>query len=97
VFTSWIKVKMTELERNKSFEILTEEEFARRLKISIQWVKRHKRPSRTADPIPYRKVGRGALFINGSPELGAWLRRNFGLEYLPSTNAGSTSPEGEKE
>ena len=78
---------------NDRIEILTEQEFARRLKVKPEWVKRHKRPSRTGDPIPHRKAGKDALFINGSPELRAWLRRNFGLEYLPSTNAGSSSGE----
>lgn len=78
-------------EETTPVEILTEEEFARRLKVKTGWVQRHKRPSRTNDPIPHRRAGRDVLFINGSPELRAWLRRNFGLEYLPSTNAGSTS------
>ena len=78
-----------------SVEILTEQEFARRLKVKPAWVKRHKRPSRSDDPIPHRKAGKEALFINGSPELCAWLRRNFGLEYLPSTNAGSSGGEQE--
>ena len=82
---------------DQCLEILTEREFARRLKVAAEWVERHKRPSRTDDPIPHRKAGREALFINGSPELRAWLRRNFGLEYLPSTNAGSTSTTGEQE
>lgn len=78
-----------------ALEILTEQEFARRLKVEVEWVKRHKRPSRSRDPIPCRKAGKEALFINGSPELRAWLRRNFGIEYLPSTNAGSSGGEQE--
>jgi hypothetical protein len=62
----------------ESFELLTAEELAKRLRVPASWVREQTRSrSLQGDPLPHLRLGRYIRFPWGSQELEAWLRRRL--------------------
>jgi hypothetical protein len=58
-----------------TFEILTAQEFAQRLKVKTSWVVDASQPARNADPIPVMKMGRHNRYAWICPAMAAWFKR----------------------
>ena len=61
-----------------TFEVLTSEELAARLKVKESWVIDQSKRSKTSDPIPILRLGKHRRYRWGSPEMDAWLDRRAG-------------------
>jgi Helix-turn-helix domain len=65
----------------KSFELLTVEELAERLRVPASWIREQTRSrSLQGDPLPHLRLGRYIRFQWGSAELEGWLRRRLCLK-----------------
>jgi hypothetical protein len=63
-------------QQSSTYELIDAAELARRLHLSVRFVKENSRATRTQDPIPNISFHRRArLYDWGSPELNAWIAR----------------------
>jgi hypothetical protein len=71
----------------KTFELLTAEELADRLRVPASWIREQTRSrSLQGDPLPHLRLGRYIRFQWGSPELEEWLRRRLYLKTLHTSD-----------
>lgn len=71
----------------KTFELLTAEELAERLRVPASWIREQTRSrSLQGDPLPHLRLGRYIRFQWGSPELEGWLRRRLCSKMLNTSS-----------
>jgi hypothetical protein len=71
----------------KTFELLTAEELAERLRVPASWIREQTRSrSLQGDPLPHLRLGRYIRFQWGSLELEGWLRRRLCLKALHTSD-----------
>jgi hypothetical protein len=71
----------------RTFELLTAEELAKRLRVPASWVREQTRSrSLQGDPLPHLRLGRYIRFQWGSAELEGWLRRRLCSKALHTSN-----------
>jgi hypothetical protein len=71
----------------RTFELLTAEELAERLRVPASWIREQTRSrSLQGDPLPHLRLGRYIRFQWGSLELEGWLRRRLCLKALHTSD-----------
>ncbi len=72
----------------KTFELLTAEELAQKLRVPVSWIREQTRlRSLQGDPLPHLRLGRYVRFQWGSSELEGWLRRRLCLKSVHTSDS----------